>query len=152
MNLKSYERLESEVRSYIRSFPTEFVRGRGSILYDGEGRSYVDFFSGAGTLNYGHNNPVFRDRLIDYLQSDGVAHSLDMVTPAKREFLEAFERLIMKPRNLEYKLQFTGPTGTNAVEAALKLARQVKGRTNIISFTNGFHGVTGGSLADLKPS
>ena len=147
MNLKPFERLESEVRSYIRSFPTEFARGRGSILTDTEGRSYVDFFSGAGTLNYGHNNPVLKDRLVEYLGGDGVVHGLDMATTAKREFLETFERLILRPRNLSYKLQFTGPTGTNALEAALKLARQVKGRANIISFTNGFHGVTGGSLA-----
>jgi len=147
MNLKPFERLESEVRSYIRSFPTEFTRGRGSILTDTEGRSYVDFFSGAGTLNYGHNNPVLKDRLIEYFNGDGVVHGLDMATTAKREFLETFERLIMRPRNLSYKLQFTGPTGTNAVEAALKLARQVKRRTNVISFTNGFHGVTSGSLA-----
>ncbi len=147
MNLRPFERLESEVRSYIRSFPTEFARGRGSILTDTEGRSYVDFFSGAGTLNYGHNNPVLKDRLVEYLGSDGVTHGLDMATTAKREFLETFERLILKPRNLSYKLQFTGPTGTNAVEAALKLARQVKGRANVISFTNGFHGVSGGSLA-----
>lgn len=147
MNLKLFDRLESEVRSYIRSFPTVFAQGRGSNLTDAEGRSYVDFFAGAGTLNYGHNNPVLKNRLIEYLHSDGVVHGLDMATVAKQEFLETFERLILRPRNMFYKIQFPGPTGTNAVEAALKLARQVKGRTNVISFTNGFHGVTGGSLA-----
>jgi len=147
MDLNTFERLESEVRSYIRSFPTVFERGRGSVLTDTAGRGYVDFFSGAGTLNYGHNNPVLRDRMIDYLKADGVVHGLDMATTAKGEFLETFDRLILRPRHLDYKVQFPGPTGTNAVEAALKLARQVKGRTNVISFTNGFHGVTGGSLA-----
>jgi len=147
MNLKIFDRLESEVRGYIRSFPVVFSRARGSSLVDEAGREYIDFFSGAGTLNYGHNNPVLKRRLLEYLEADGVVHGLDMATVAKREFLEAFERVILRPRGLDYKIQFPGPTGTNAVEAALKLARQVKGRTNIVSFTNGFHGVTGGSLA-----
>ncbi|MCJ9712038.1 diaminobutyrate--2-oxoglutarate transaminase, partial [Bordetella hinzii] len=120
---------------------------RGSLLIDEEGREYIDFFSGAGTLNYGHNNPVFKEKLLEYLAADGVVHGLDMATSAKKRFLETFERVLLKPRNWKYTLQFTGPTGTNAVEAALKIARQVKGRPNIISFTHGFHGVSGGSLS-----
>ncbi len=147
MNLNIFNRLESEVRGYIRSFPVLFAKASGAQLIDHEGRSYVDFFSGAGTLNYGHNNPALKRQLIDYLDADGLVHGLDMATVAKKEFLETFERVILKPRELDYKIQFPGPTGTNAVEAALKLARQVKGRANIISFTNGFHGVSGGSLA-----
>jgi diaminobutyrate-2-oxoglutarate transaminase len=147
MSLKIFDRLESRVRGYIRSFPVIFTRARGSQLWDEEGNRYIDFFSGAGTLNYGHNNPVLKEKVIEYLESDGLIHGLDMATTAKKEFIEAFERVILRPRNLQYKLQFPGPTGTNAVEAAMKLARLVKGRTNIISFTNGFHGVSGGSLA-----
>lgn len=147
MTLKIFNRLESEVRGYVRSFPTLFAKARGSTLIGDDGRNYVNFFSGAGTLNYGHNNPVLKQRLLEYIESDGVVHGLDMATCAKKEFLEVFERVILTPRGMNYKVQFTGPTGTNAVEAALKLARQVKGRTNVISFTNGFHGVTGGSLA-----
>ena len=147
MNLNIFDRLESEVRGYIRSFPTLFTKARGAQMHDESGRVYIDFFAGAGTLNYGHNNTTLKRSLLDYIESDGVVHGLDMATAAKKEFLEAFERVILKPRSLEYKIQFPGPTGTNAVEAALKLARQIKGRTNIVSFTNGFHGVTGGSLA-----
>lgn len=147
MDLKIFDRMESEVRGYIRSFPVIFAKARGSELFDESGRRYIDFFSGAGTLNYGHNNPVLRERMVDYLASDGVVHGLDMATSAKKYFLQTMDRLILKPRGLDYTLQFTGPTGTNAVEAALKLARQVKGRQNIISFTHGFHGVSGGSLA-----
>jgi len=147
MNLKIFDRLESEVRGYIRSFPTLFAKSRGAMLMDTEGRSYIDFFSGAGTLNYGHNNPVLKQRLLEYIEEDGVVHGLDMATVAKKELLETFERVILRPRNMDYKIQFPGPTGTNAVEAALKLARQVKSRTNVVSFTNGFHGVTGASLA-----
>ncbi len=147
MNLKIFDRLESEVRGYIRSFPTLFAKSRGAMLMDTEGRNYIDFFSGAGTLNYGHNNPVLKQRLLEYIEADGVVHGLDMATVAKKELLETFERVILRPRNMDYKIQFPGPTGTNAVEAALKLARQVKNRTNVVSFTNGFHGVTGASLA-----
>jgi diaminobutyrate-2-oxoglutarate transaminase len=147
MDLKIFDRMESEVRGYVRSFPVVFDQARGSLLFDEAGTQYIDFFSGAGTLNYGHNNPVLKRRLLDYLGTDGVVHGLDMATSAKKYFLETFERVLLQPRGWKYKLQFTGPTGTNAVEAALKLARQVKGRQNIISFTHGFHGVSAGSLA-----
>lgn len=147
MSLKTFDRLESEVRGYIRAFPTLFARARGSLLIGEDGREYIDFFSGAGTLNYGHNNPLLKQRMVEYLAADGLVHGLDMATVAKKEFLETFERLILRPRGMAYKIQFPGPTGTNAVEAALKLARLIKGRANIVSFTNGFHGVTGGSLA-----
>ena len=147
MSLRIFDRLESEVRGYVRSFPVLFTRARGAQLWDDEGNKYIDFFSGAGTLNYGHNNPVLKEKVLEYIESDGVVHGLDMATSAKKEFMEAFERVILRPRNMRYKLQFTGPTGTNAVEAALKLARLVKKRSNVLSFTNGFHGVSGGSLA-----
>ncbi|OVZ57134.1 diaminobutyrate--2-oxoglutarate transaminase [Pigmentiphaga sp. NML080357] len=147
MDLKIFDRLESEVRGYIRSFPVVFSKAKGSLLFDEEGKQYIDLFAGAGTLNYGHNNPALKQPLLDYVQADGVVHGLDMATSAKKEFLEAFERLILKPRGMKYTLQFTGPTGTNAVEAALKLARRVKQRSNIVSFTHGFHGVSSGSLS-----
>jgi diaminobutyrate-2-oxoglutarate transaminase len=147
MNLKIFDRLESEVRGYVRSFPTIFDKARGSKLIDEENNVFIDFFAGAGTLNYGHNNPVIKQDMLDYLEADGIIHGLDMGTVAKKELLETFERTILKPRGMKYKLQFPGPTGTNAVEAALKLARQVKGRANVVSFTHGFHGVTGGALA-----
>lgn len=147
MDATIFDRLESEVRSYIRSFPTVFCQASGSWMINEQGERYLDFFSGAGTLNYGHNHPALKEKLIAYLAHDGIVHGLDMATGAKRDFMETFERLILKPRGLEYKLQFPGPTGTNAVEAALKLARQVKGRSTIISFTNAFHGVSAGSVA-----
>ncbi|MFC3076926.1 diaminobutyrate--2-oxoglutarate transaminase [Phenylobacterium terrae] len=143
----TFERLESRVRSYSRSFPTVFDRAAGAWLYDAEGRQYLDFLSGCSTLNYGHNHPALKQRLMDYVMQDGVAHSLDMHTRAKAEFLEAFESVILRPRGLKYRAQFTGPTGANAVEAALKLARKLTGRSNVIAFTNGFHGVTLGALA-----
>ncbi|AFK62816.1 diaminobutyrate--2-oxoglutarate aminotransferase [Advenella kashmirensis WT001] len=147
MDLEIFDRMESEVRGYVRSFPVIFNQAKGSVLTDESGKEYIDFFSGAGTLNYGHNNPILKKKLIEYLNTDGVVHGLDMATSAKKYFMETFERVLLKPRKMDYTLQFTGPTGTNAVEAALKLARQVKGRSNVVSFTHGFHGVSGGSLA-----
>jgi len=145
--MKIFEEIESEVQSYARSFPRIFNKAQGEFLYDEEGNQYLDFLAGAGTLNYGHNNPIFKEKLLDYIQRDGITHGLDLHTKAKGEFLETFNEKILKPRGLNYVVQFTGPTGTNAVEAALKLARNVTGRENIIAFTNGFHGVTLGALA-----
>lgn len=112
-----------------------------------DGTEYIDFLAGCSTLNYGHNHPALKQALVDYIMADGVTHGLDMHTDAKARFLETFENLILTPRDLDYRLMFTGPTGTNAVEAALKLARKVTGRTNVIAFTNGFHGMTMGALA-----
>lgn len=147
MEEQVFDRIESEVQSYARSFPVLFNKAKGSYLYDEDGNAYLDFLAGAGTLNYGHNNPVLKEKLIAYLSEDYIVHGLDMHTVAKRNFLNMFEEVILKPRNTKYVMQFTGPTGTNAVEAALKIARNITGRTNIISFTNGFHGVTLGALA-----
>jgi diaminobutyrate-2-oxoglutarate transaminase len=146
-NSQIFDHLESEVRSYCRAFPATFNKAQGPFLFDEEGNRYIDFFAGAGTLNYGHNNPAVKRAVLDYLAQDGIVHALDMWTVAKREFLRTFESLILKPRNLDYKIQFTGPTGANAVEAALKLARKVKQRSNIIAFTNGYHGLSAGALA-----
>jgi diaminobutyrate-2-oxoglutarate transaminase len=138
---------ESAVRSYCRAWPTVFDRAAGSWLYDTDGRAYLDFFAGAGALNYGHNNPVLKAALLDYLADDRVIHSLDMYTVAKREFLTAFDELILQPRRLDYRVQFPGPGGANAVEAALKLARKATGRIQVIAFTNAFHGMTLGALS-----
>ena len=138
---------ESRVRSYSRSFPRIFKKAEGARVFDTEGRSYLDFLAGAGSLNYGHNHPVLTKALVDYITSGGITHSLDLHTEAKQNFLASLQRNVLEPRNLDYLAQFTGPTGTNAVEAAFKLARLVKNRTTIVSFTNGFHGVTLGALS-----
>lgn len=142
-----YELYESEVRSYCRSFPTEFKYAKGSTLIDVDGKEYIDFFCGAGALNYGHNNPYIKQKLIDYLNTDGIIHSLDMYAEPKREFIKYFEEEVLLPRGLDYKIQFAGPTGTNAVEAALKLARKVKNRTNIFALMGCFHGMSLGSIS-----
>ncbi|WP_175614950.1 diaminobutyrate--2-oxoglutarate transaminase [Piscibacillus halophilus] len=146
-NMEIFETLESEVRSYCRDFPTVFTKAKEHKLWDENGKEYIDFFSGAGALNYGHNDQKMKEKLIEYIMDDGITHSLDKATSAKAEFIEKFNEVILKPRDLDYKMMFPGPTGTNAVESALKLARKVTGRTDIISFTRGFHGMTIGSLS-----
>jgi diaminobutyrate-2-oxoglutarate transaminase len=147
LKMTVFEDLESEVRSYCRSWPTVFDTAKGSRVTDVDGRSYLDFFAGAGVLNYGHNPPQLKQPLLDYIARDGVTHSLDTYTTAKGEFLRTFDDMVLKPRGLEYKVQFPGPTGANTVEAALKLARKITGRESMINFTNAFHGMTLGALS-----
>jgi len=141
------ERLESNVRGYCRSFPTEFTRAKGSEMWDRQGNRFLDFFAGAGALNYGHNPEPLKARLVEYLAGDNITHALDMTTEAKVQLIETIETHLTKPRGMDYKVLFPGPTGTNAVEASLKLARKVTGRTSVLAFTNGFHGMTLGALA-----
>ncbi|MEC0206181.1 diaminobutyrate--2-oxoglutarate transaminase [Paenibacillus lautus] len=145
--LTVFNKLESEVRSYCRSFQTVFDKARNAKLWDTQGNEYIDFFAGAGALNYGHNNEKIREKLVDYILKDGVTHSLDMATDAKETFLTRFQEVILKPRGWDHKVMFPGPTGTNAVEAALKIARKVTGRSTVLCFTNAFHGMSLGSLA-----
>lgn len=147
MDLSVFSEMESEVRSYVRSFPTVFETARGSIVTDEDGREYIDFFCGAGAVNYGHNHPLLKRDVLDYLAGDGIQHALDMATSAKRGFLESFRDVVLAPRGLDYKVQFTGPTGANTVEAALKLARLATGRTGVVAFTHGYHGLSLGALA-----
>lgn len=146
-SMKVFEEHESAVRSYSRGWPTVFTRSKGYKMWDAAGKEYIDFFAGAGTLNYGHNNDIMQEKMIEYIQNDGVVHSLDMATTPRGEFLKQFNEKILAPRNLDYKIMFPGPTGTNSVEAALKIARKVTGRDKIISFTNAFHGMTLGALS-----
>ena len=142
-----FEQTESEVRSYCRLFPATFDKACGSFLFDINGKKYLDFFSGAGALNYGHNDPFFTEAIIEYVRNGGVLHALDMHTRAKEEFLTAFKKEILDKRGLPYKVMFCAPTGTNAVEAGLKLARKATGRDGIFAFSGSFHGMTAGSLS-----
>lgn len=146
-NLSVFEENESVVRSYCRKYPVIFKKAKGSYLYDVDGKDYLDFLAGCGALNYGHNNDYIKKAVIDYLMEDNVSHAMDMYTEAKAEFIETFKTQILDPRNLSYKIMFCGATGTNAVEAALKLARKNKKRSNIIAFMGAFHGMTLGSLS-----
>ncbi|OAB38380.1 diaminobutyrate--2-oxoglutarate transaminase [Paenibacillus glacialis] len=145
--MKTFEMLESNVRSYCRSFPVTFDKAKGELMYTETGETYIDFFAGAGALNYGHNNEFMKSKIMEYVASDRIMHGLDLYTTAKEEFIVSFSEHILEPQSLNYKLQFCGPTGTNAVEAALKLARKVKNRTGIFAFMGGFHGMSLGSMS-----
>jgi len=145
--METFERWESEIRGYCRLYPSVFDTAKNAKLVDENGKAVIDFFAGAGVLNFGHNNDRMKKAMIAFLERDGVAHSLDMYTTAKRDFVAGFAKTILEPRGMDYKMQFMGPTGTNAVEAALKLARISTGRRTVVAFTHGFHGMTLGSLA-----
>ncbi|MDF1756510.1 MAG: diaminobutyrate--2-oxoglutarate transaminase [Verrucomicrobiales bacterium] len=141
------ENHESEAKGYCRKFKSVFEYASGSTMRDADGKEYIDFLAACGSLNYGHNDPDMGDALISHIRSNQLTAGLDLHNHAKADFMRTFVDVILKPRGMDYRMQFTGPTGTNAVEAAMKLARKVTGRTNIVSFTNGFHGVSLGSLA-----
>lgn len=142
-----FENRESQVRSYCRKYPAVFERAKNAEIFTVDGDRYIDFLAVAGSMNYGHNNPEIKKAVLDYLSEDRIINSLDMYTAAKQEFLETITHEILEPRGLDYKIMCCGPTGTNAVEAALKLARKNKKRTGVIAFSGAFHGMTLGSLA-----
>ena len=139
--------IESNVKSYCKSFPITFVKAKDEFMYGQNGEKYIDFFAGAGALNYGHNNDELKKELLNYIESDYITHGLDLATSAREEFLNTFNEKILKPRSLDYVVQFTSPSGTNANEAALKLAKKYTKRRTIFSFTGGFHGMSEASLA-----
>lgn len=145
--MQVFEECESNVRSYCRNFRDIFQKGKNAYLYGESGKEYIDFFAGAGALNYGHSNDYIKEKVLEYIAGDNIIHALDMHTSAKANFLRKFRDSILEPRNMDYRILFPGPTGTNAVEAALKLARKVKQRPSIFAFMGAFHGMTLGSLA-----
>ena len=138
--------MESNVRSYPRKLPLAIAKARGCWVTDVEGHDYLDCLAGAGTLALGHNHPAVIQSIQDTLASGLPLHTLDITTPLKDAFSEAL--LAHFPGGKEnYRLQFCGPTGADATEAAVKLAKTFTGRGNVISFSGGYHGMTQGSLA-----
>ncbi|MCI8717181.1 MAG: diaminobutyrate--2-oxoglutarate transaminase [Lachnospiraceae bacterium] len=142
-----FEKYESNVRSYCRAFPAVFCKAKDTIISDLDGNDYIDFFCGAGSVNYGHNNDYIKAKMVNFLENDGLLHALDMMTEAKADFIEYFQKKILKPRGMNYKILFPNSTGTNAIEVALKLARKYTGRSDIWCLMGCFHGMTLGSLA-----
>lgn len=147
LETSTFERHESRVRYYCRSLPAVFVSAQGAELLDSEGTRYTDLLSACGSLNYGHNEPSIKKAAIDFMMGDGLVAALDFHTDAKLRFIDCFWERILAPRSYDYKMQFTGPTGANCIEAAIKLARKATGRRTIVAFTNAFHGVSAGALA-----
>ncbi|MEV0979657.1 diaminobutyrate--2-oxoglutarate transaminase family protein [Streptomyces sp. NPDC049915] len=136
---------ESAARTYARALPIVPVRARGLTIEGADGRRYLDCLSGAGTLALGHNHPVVLEAIRDVLDSGAPLHALDLATPVKDAFVT--ELLSTLPPGLagRARVQFCGPAGTDAVEAALKLVRTATGRTGILAFTGAYHGMTTGA-------
>nr|WP_308117564.1 diaminobutyrate--2-oxoglutarate transaminase family protein [Streptomyces anatolicus] len=137
---------ESAARTYARALPIVPVRARGMTIEGADGRRYLDCLSGAGTLALGHNHPVVLEAIRKVLDSGAPLHVLDLATPVKDDFTtELFSTL---PRGLaeRARIQFCGPAGTDAVEAALKLVRAATGRDGLLAFTGAYHGMTAGAL------
>ena len=144
--LTRQDEMESNVRSYPRKLPLAIAKAQGCWVTDVEGNEYLDCLAGAGTLALGHNHPVIIKSIQDTLASGLPLHTLDITTPLKDAFSEALLAHFPGGKD-EYRLQFCGPTGADATEAAVKLAKTFTGRGNVISFSGGYHGMTQGSLA-----
>lgn len=144
--LTRQDEMESNVRSYPRKLPLAIAKAQGCWVTDVEGNEYLDCLAGAGTLALGHNHPAIIKSIQDTLASGLPLHTLDITTPLKDAFSEALLAHFPGGKD-EYRLQFCGPTGADATEAAVKLAKTFTGRGNIISFSGGYHGMTQGSLA-----
>ncbi len=140
--MNSFEQLESNVRSYCRKWPAVFATAHGSTITDVDGVEYLDFFAGAGALSYGHNNPALVEVAIEHLRAGRLLHSLDTFTVEKRRFLEAMQRYVLEPRQLDMVIQTVGPTGATAVEAALQLAQRLTGRRAVVGFEGSYHGMS----------
>jgi len=144
--LTRQDEMESNVRSYPRKLPLAIAKAQGCWVTDVEGNEYLDCLAGAGTLALGHNHPAIIKSIQDTLASGLPLHTLDITTPLKDAFSEALLAHFPGGKD-EYRLQFCGPTGADATEAAVKLAKTFTGRGNVISFSGGYHGMTQGSLA-----
>ena len=144
--LTRQDEMESNVRSYPRKLPLAIAKAQGCWVTDVEGNEYLDCLAGAGTLALGHNHPTIIKSIQDTLASGLPLHTLDITTPLKDAFSEALLAYFPGGKD-EYRLQFCGPTGADATEAAVKLAKTFTGRGNVISFSGGYHGMTQGSLA-----
>ncbi|OPK11089.1 diaminobutyrate--2-oxoglutarate transaminase [Pseudomonas sp. VI4.1] len=144
--LARQSKFESNVRSYPRKLPLAIAKAHGLWVTDVEGHVYLDCLAGAGTLALGHNHPAVMASLDSFLASGLPMHTLDLTTAVKDAFSETLLSLLPN-QGRDYCLQFCGPSGADAVEAALKLAKTYTGRSNIISFSGAYHGMTHGALA-----
>ena len=145
--LVNQENLESQVRSYPRRFPIAIKRAQGALVEDTSGQSYLDCLAGAGALPLGHNHPEINQELIAQINAELPFQTLDVTTPVKDAFIRELMAFLPPALSANARIQFCGPSGSDAVEAALKLAKQYTGRHNIVSFHGAYHGMTNGSLA-----
>ncbi|OBZ20739.1 diaminobutyrate--2-oxoglutarate transaminase [Pseudomonas protegens] len=145
--LARQSRQESNARSYPRRIPLALKRASGIHVEDVEGRRFIDCLAGAGTLALGHNHPVVIAAIQQVLADELPLLTLDLTTPVKDQFVQDLFGLLPEALAAEAKIQFCGPTGTDAVEAALKLTRTATGRSTVLSFQGGYHGMSQGALS-----
>ena len=138
---------ESNARSYPRKFPFAIAKAKGSWVEDVEGNKYLDFLCGAGTLALGHNDDEVNKAMVELITSDAPLHTLDLTTPVKDEFVETILRHLPSELGNNAKIQFCSPSGTDATDAAIKLCKTATGRSAVISFAGGYHGMGQGPLA-----
>ncbi|EKT4468334.1 aspartate aminotransferase family protein [Pseudomonas putida] len=141
------QRQESNARSYPRRIPLALKRARGIHVEDVEGRQFIDCLAGAGTLALGHNHPVVIEAIQQVLADELPLHTLDLTTPVKDRFVQDLFNLLPEALRRDAKIQFCGPTGTDAVEAALKLVRTATGRSTVLAFQGAYHGMSQGALS-----
>ena len=138
---------ESSARSYPRKFPFALNKAKGSWIEDVEGNRYLDFLCGAGTLALGHNDDEVNRAMIDLISSSAPLHTLDLTTPTKDKFVEEIFSILPEGLKENAKIQFCSPSGTDAVDAAIKLCKTATKRGNVIAFSGGYHGMGHGALA-----
>ncbi|MEK7598836.1 MAG: aspartate aminotransferase family protein [Patescibacteria group bacterium] len=143
--LKKQNELESNNRSYPREIPIALQRGRGAIIEDVDSNKFIDFLSGCGIFNLGHNNPFITEAIKNH--DDIITQAVDFPTKIRINFVERLNSVLPKTIRNKMKVNFGGPTGSDVVEAAIKLARIVTGRHSIIAFQGGYHGMTMGALS-----
>lgn len=139
--------VESSARSYVTDFPIVIERGKDSKVFDSDGKAYIDCLAGAGTLALGHNHQIILDTMKQFLDSGHIMHGLDLATPLKNEFTHTLLDCFPQPFRQNAKIQFCGPTGADAVEAAIKLFKTATKRSTIVAFHGAYHGMSHGSLA-----
>lgn len=145
--LSMQEKRESNARSYPRRLPLAIKRAEGIYLTDMDGKQYIDCLAGAGTLALGHNHTVVREAIKDFMKSYVPLHTLDLTTPVKEAFIDEVFASLPPSFAEKAKIHFCGPTGADAVEAALKLVKTATGNRAILSFQGGYHGSTHGTLS-----
>lgn len=141
------EQTESNARSYPRKFPFSLVKAKGSWVEDVEGNRYLDFLCGAGTLALGHNDPEVNQAMIEMLTGDAPLHTLDLMTPVKDCFVHTLISLLPKELQPDAKIQFCSPSGTDAVDAAIKLCKTATGRSSVVAFNGAYHGMGHGAMS-----
>lgn len=136
---------EAAIFSYSRQMPIAVKRARGAVIEDEDGNHFIDFFACAGVVNVGHCN----DFVLEYVreQQEKLIHALDLPTENKVELIDKILNHLPENIRSEYKVGFTGPTGSDAIEAAVKLAKLATGRSGLVVFYGSYHGMTSGALS-----